>query len=357
MATGEANDPQGWAKNPPSVFVKVHSLTSQATRNGQLGLILQYLPDKQRYTVLLCISQQVVSLKADNCTVCSMWEQARAYWQMLLHHRDLQRQYRQCVEQVQRRTGGLKVEYLLVLLLLLLATLWYCIGFTKLLTIVTVLGMVLTIVSPDLLEGQDWRTVLRNAPQRYREVLRTQVPFIGPALARRPRLLAACTMALLAFVGAALVGTPSRRGVPSYGPKQPQSPRVVETVEQQQQQQQLYRLGFEDATNQLEFGTSFPKIVDPPNGMADGVGDDLDDYDSSWSRIASTPVRAASKSPVSLSTGLALFTLYRILQPLAYNPTQHQYDFQLLLTNVRHLDAWRMAALAFAVYRIVAAFW
>jgi hypothetical protein len=363
MATApEPNDPQGWVKNPPSVFVKVHSVTSKATLNGQLGLILQYLPDKQRYTVLLCISQEVVSLKSDNLSVCSMLEQAKAYWQMLQNNRDLQGQYRQFVEQVQRRSGGLKLEYLLVLLLVVLGALWYFIGFTKLVTLLTVVMMLLTIVSPDLLEGKDWRTVARNAPMRYREVIRTQVPYIGPAVSKRTSYLALFTIAWVAFIGYSLMGTPSRNNkgwLPLKKSSAAAAPRVLEGLRLEQEQQQFYRLGFEDATNQLEFGTSLPKVeaatIDVgPKGVADV--DDLEEDDYAWSRTGTAPSRGSSKSPFTLSTGLALFTLYRILQPLAYNPTQHQYDVQLLLTNLRHLDTWRMAALAFAVYRIVAAF-
>jgi hypothetical protein len=303
-----------------------------------------------------------VLLKADNLSVCSMLEQAKAYWQMLQNNRDLQRQYRPFVEQLQRRSGGLKLEYLLVLLLVVLGALWYFIGFTKLVTLLTVVMMLLTIVSPDLLEGKDWRTVARNAPMRYREVIRTQVPYIGPVVAKRTSYLALFTVAWVAFIGYSLMGTPSRNNkglLPFKKPFATATLRVVEGIGVVQQQQ-FYRLGFEDAMNQLEFGTSLlkieeaPTIVVGPNGVVDV--DDMEEGDYAWSRTGAAPSRASSKSPFSLSTGLALFALYRILQPLAYNPTQNQYDWQLLLTNLRHLDTWRMAALAFAVYRIVASF-
>jgi hypothetical protein len=53
MATApEPNDPQGWVKNPPSVFVKVHSVTSKATLNGQLGLIFLIV-----YIARSCVAQ------------------------------------------------------------------------------------------------------------------------------------------------------------------------------------------------------------------------------------------------------------------------------------------------------------
>jgi uncharacterized protein YlbG (UPF0298 family) len=389
-------DPKGWVQNPPSVFVKVQGVTSRATLNGKFGLIMQYVSDKQRYTVVLCESQEIVSLKVENLQVCSFLEKFPAYTQMIRHNPDIQRQYQKVTQQVQQRLPkGMKLSYALVLLLVGLVFLWYMMGWSKLLLLGTVGIAIMTMIGPDLMEGKDLRSIVRSVPLRYRDLVRTQIPYVGPTLASRSSYLMIITIVFLALLLYSFLGTPTnsmfwnhRRRAASTRMSStrsiyPHHTNDVVTTSKSSRQlldpddarvvvppEYYYQLGFDDATKGLDFGTSLPKKVKAAKEDVilneDGTTTDIDEEEeedpyagsSSTGRRSDTTTRGqkAKTTPFSISTIMAMFTIYRIVQPLAYNTNTGQYDWQLLLANVQHLDMWKYGILAFAFYRIVASF-
>lgn len=356
-------DPNGWVQNPPSTFVKI-SGTSRETLNGQLGLVLQYLEDRGRYMVVLCENQQSqVALKPENLTACAgMLDKSKAYYQMLKNNPQFQQQFRQVKAQVEARTG-LKAEYILAIALVSLTIGWYFIGFSKVMMLLTIAIIVLTVVGPDLAAGKDLKTCLRNAPTRWRSLVQEQVPVLGPKIAANPWYLRAFTALLTAFVLYSLVVTPNRRPRGSVA-KVP--PLAVTTVELQQK---YYKLGFDDATAGLDFGASLSKEPDvsAADDIASGDGirsaDTSDSGYSSWRRPvglendfdAYEPAATKKKSPFNLSTVFAAFTIYRILGPMAMNG-EGRFDLPLLRANLSNLEVYKLAILAFSVYRLLSAF-
>lgn len=351
------SDPNGWVQNPPSVFVKVHG-TSRDALNGKLGLVLQYAADRGRYTVLMCESQDPVSLKVDNLMICNgVVDKARAYVQMMRNNPDVRRQFQLISQQIYQRTG-IKPEYALAALAVALIGGWYMIGFSKLLMVLTVLIMVSTVVGPDLLAGKDVKTVLRNAPNRWREVVRQQIPVVGGRIASNTIFLNLFTFATLAFVAYTLVASPAGRAA-SAVPRSAAAPAPSRSLSLQEDlQQQYYKLGFDDATNAREFGASLVKTAASSDISEAGtsIGGVVADDDESWRNASydSVPTHK-KKSPLSLSTAFAAFTIYRTLQPLAVN-ADGRFDAALFRANLVHLEVWKMGIVGFSAYRLVSAF-
>lgn len=349
-------DPNGWVQNPPSVFVKVHG-TSRDDYNGRMGLVLQYADDRRRYMILLCESQAQVSLKPENLVAAGMMEKATAYYQMIKNNPDVQRQFQQVSAQVQARTG-LKVEYVLAIFLLSFTIGWYRLGFSKVMMLLTGLVLVLTVVGPDLAAGRDARTCLRNAPARWREVVRQQIPVVGPKIASNDWLLRGFTALIVAFVVYSLVATPNRRGVgPRTATSIPAAPAMSSEL-----QQKYYKIGFDDAMASKEFGASLPApevVVEETVDIVSGGGDDSG-YSSWRSAIGleddfAYPTIPKKKSPFTLATAFSVFTIYRILSPMAFN-ADGRFDLQLLRANLSNMEIYKLGILGFSVYRLVSAF-
>jgi hypothetical protein len=375
-----SSDPNRWVQNPPSVFVKVHG-TSRDTMNNKFGLVVQYAGDKQRYTVLMCESQDAVSLKAENLVVCGMVEKSRAYLQMFRNNRDIQRQWQSVETQIHQRTG-LSLKYAGAALLAMLIVGWYLLGFSKVLLLVTVLMMVLSVISVDVAAGRDWRSVARMAPSRWRELVRTQIPLVGPRIAASKVLLALFSAALGAFLVYSLAVTPAASSTPRrawssssnwWNPWSPTAaPMPMATSEakfssreMQQLQQQYYKLGFDDATEAKVFGASLPDYgldgdetaapKEPNEAAGDYAWRNMATANRDYASDLPLPAASPKKSSFGISTALAAFTIYRLLQPMSVNAEGH-LDWDLFRANLYTMEVWKLGLVAFSVYRLVASF-
>lgn len=345
-------DPNGWVKNPPSVLVKVHG-TSRDMINGKFGLVLQYAPDRQRYTVLLCESNDPVSLKADNLLACGMVEKAQAHLQMLRNNPEIQQQVQLVSQQVQQRTG-LKPEYALALATVALIAGWYVLGFSRLVMLISAVIMVLLVIGPDIADGKDARTVMRAAPARWREVVRTQIPKIGSKIASNTILFNAFTVLLVAFVVYSVVASPAGRAARSANAAS--ASRSLSIASEELIKHRYYELGFEDATNAKVFGAS---LAAAGAEVPVGAGTEIDDDPYAWKNLGSSSYDATpvpkKQSPFSLSTALAAYMVYRTLQPLAVN-AEGKFDLALFRANLSTLEMWKLGLIGFSVYRLVSAF-
>jgi hypothetical protein len=253
----------------------------------------------------------------------------------------------------------------------------------------------MTMIGPDLMEGKDLRSIVRSVPLRYRDLVRTQIPYVGPTLASRSSYLMIVTVVFLALLLYSFLGTPTnsmfwnhhrqaastRMSTTRSIPHHPHHTNDVMTTSVSSRElldttdnaravpptEYYYQLGFDDATKGLDFGTSLPKkvkaakedvIINDDGTTTDDEEEDQYAWSSSTGRRSDTTTRGqkSKTTPFSISTIMAMFTIYRIVQPLAYNTNTGQYDWQLLLANVQHLDMWKYGILAFAFYRIVASF-
>lgn len=361
-------DPNHWVQNPPSTIVKIQD-TSRADYNGQLAIVLQYMEDRGRYMVTLCANPQTqVALKSDNLQVAGMIDKAKGYYQILCNSPEIRRQYEQISNQVELRTK-LKLEYVLIILVIALAVGWYFLGITRTLTILMVLFTVLTILGPDLVQGKPMAVCLNNAPMRWREIVRTQIPMVGPRIAVNEWYLRGFTALVIAFVAVSLIPTSASRKVinrqssyPSSIPTNPTSPPTSLIAELQQK---YYKLGFEDATQQKDYGTSFPAPELLVDEAVDVISNDDTGGYSSWRRPmgydnAFGPEQdmygpSPKKSPFTISTAMSLFAIYSILYPKAVNG-EGRFDLQLLIANLSNIPVYQMGVLALSLYRLVNAF-
>jgi hypothetical protein len=340
-------DPNGWVRDPPATFVKVVGTTREAI-NGKLGLVLAYAADRRRYTVVLCQSQdQRLSLRADNLAAASLAEKATAHVQMFRNSPELRRQLRGAADRVQAATG-VKPEYLAAGALLLFVAGVYFLGFSRVMMMMSFCMMVFTVIGQDVLSGADARTVIANAPSRWREIVRTQVPVVGPAVAGNRYLLSAVTALLAAvfvkgiFFAPGTTKAAAARGAPP--------PAILLTSDQQER---FYKLGFDDATAERPFGTSLPApdASDLPPPPLPAAADDYDD-DFSWSSSLPTP----KKSPWNAGTALSAFAVFRMLSPLFVRNAEGRFDLASFRARLTNMEVWRLGLLGFSIYRLVAAF-
>jgi hypothetical protein len=344
-------DPNGWIQNPPSTIVQIHG-TTRETLNGQYALVLEYRAP--RYNVVCAQNPtSVVALKPENLrAVTNFVEKMKAQFEMMKHNPQFQAQFQQVRNRIRSATG-MEVQYVAAILVLsLILSIWF-LGFTKALFILSTLVMVGTVIGPDL--GQPWRTVLANAPMRWKQVIRTQIPKMGPTIADNRIYFNLFTVAVVAFILYSLLVTPGggsskSRGSTSLTRSLDNLPD--EMILTRQKREEFYKLGFDDATNQREYGFSLPKIVDtpiPPSLEEDLFTADGMDFDGDVHR-------SKKKNPFSMATALAVFTLYRTLVPLAQRTDDGRFDLQLLWANLSTLEVWKLGLIGFSVYRIVSAF-
>lgn len=404
-------DSNNWVRNPPSVYVKVHG-TTRAALNGQFGLVVQYTAasgqQPPRYTVLLCEApQDVVSLRADNLVQCGRFvEHYRAQLTLMRNHPQLQRQWQSVSTQIQQTTGvSLGVAAMAVGAILILG--WVTLGFSKLLLIVTALMIVGSLIGPELLSAASSNTnntnnsslfsIVRHVlPRKWRDMVRTQIPVVGPRIAANTILLNVCSALVVAFFLYSLAASTTNNNqssrntnnnysspssTSSFSSSFSATTAATASTAREELQQRFYALGFEDATNAKVFGASLAAAAaqsaaeqQPSNdkmasssSSSSSVGG-VDENPTVWSPGSSSsrtmddpslyyrpPPPPPKPSPLNPSTAFAAFTLFGTLRPLAMN-TEGQFDLALLRANLSTLPVWKLGLMGFCAYRIVAAF-
>lgn len=384
-------DPKGWIQSPPNTFVKVVN-TSRETMNGRFGLCLQYHGEKSRYMILLVPTgndagsnqEQQVLLKTENLIECTFVEKFQAQYNLLRYNPEVQRTVRNYYDQIQTKTG-IKPEYFGLGFLLVFAVLVYLIGFSKVMLLLSFGVLVFTIIAPDLQLGYSSQQIIKNMPMRWKNLLREHIPYgYGPKIVDNQVAFYAVTAFILFIFIKPLLTFPTKvakaaaaaTAVSSAGVSGntvaglPTSALTLEHVNQ------VYKLGYDDAIESKEFGTSLPQTMDkvrdllgiaatisndvlikPPKVM--GAVDDSDVDDSySWQSTptASTPSNKNSwSSLLNFANLFGIFTLYRILEPISKN-ADGKFDYELLIANIKTLDVWKLGLIGFSIYRMFSQF-
>jgi hypothetical protein len=426
-----SSDPHQYVTNPPSTFVKIQNITKKPELNGQYGLIVQYDTTKERYMVVLCTSQQqqYLALKYDNLQRCtSMYDKVMAQYQMMQYNPQIQQQIKKVQEYILQQIliplfrilkipVTPKLQYFYYMVALFLLGLWYIIGLTKLLVVGTIFMVVLSLIGTDLFEHKkSTRTILlQTLPNQYTKMIQTELPYnIGTIITKKPWYLRSFTTLLVLFIAYTLFGTPTRSMYFRKYNKSSRSsssspssssylssfwkntnPVSTHSKSTNERMEYYYKLGFDDATQHLEYGTSFVPYNTTTQNHDDirstsasvMINDDgtttenpawkdtvdttttnrydndpriyNDDDDDFANDRHTSPNKKAS--PWSFSTMMAVFTIYRILQPIVAmsmsNTNHYQIDWHLLRTNlIAQMNPWKMMIVAFSLYRIVVAF-
>lgn len=386
-------DPNGWIQNPPSTFVKVVN-TSRETLNGRFGLCLQYSEEKGRYTILLVplnngitvtSANEQVALKTENLVVCTFVEKYQAQYALLRYNPEIQAQIQKVYTTIQNRTGGIKPEYVLIGLLALIIVAIYFIGFSKVLLVLAGMMVLFSIIGQDLLASVPMETVLRNAPNRWKSILRDQIPFGygSKVVDNKYSYLAVTALIVFLFIFPLFTTSTSKASTAGgvgntldltttlkQGGGIPTSYFTSDHIEK------LYKLGFDDATSSMEYGTSLPKSISDartlleidytekedtvvPNKKVAGAATATTEFDIDDSYILPSVPAPKSKSIIAsllnFQTAMSLFMIYRTIEPISKN-SDGNFDLDVLKANLGTLDVWKLGILGFSVYRLVSQF-
>jgi hypothetical protein len=366
-----ATDPNGWATSPPSVLVKVQE-TSKAELNGKTGVVLQYAADRERYTVQMAVSQDVVSLKAANLKKCSMYEQMQGQYEFMVHNPQIQQQMRGFYGRVQAALpAAVKPEYLAIPVVVVIGALFYLLGITRtfmLFSFVLLTGM---IVGQDVMApNSSVQTVVSNAPMRFRAFLREQVPYVGNRIADNKYMTAAfAAIFLFFFVNAMTVSSSRKRsssgtGTGMFGSMFSSSSSSPPTMANQHPPDFYYKLGFDDAVAEKTFGTSLP--VEPvakvlPPSLSDEwriVDDDEDEFSTATPRTGGQQAGGSSRKAASpwytkVGSAMSFYYIYNAVKTLGEDPATAQWSWQRALVAAKTMEPWRMGMLGLSVYKVV----
>mmetsp|Transcript_25420 Transcript_25420/g.37538 ORF Transcript_25420/g.37538 Transcript_25420/m.37538 type:complete len:350 (-) Transcript_25420:53-1102(-) len=339
-------DPLNVITNPPQTIVKVHGITSREEVNGQLGVAVQYNLERGRYTVHMVKTQTTMALKTENLTKASTLETYQAQFTQITSDPRVRQQLVGYYNQVQRMLpGNMKPEYAAGGILVLLLTIMYFIGFTKTLMALSLLLLLGVIIGPDLLSG-DWKVVLHNFPRRCRETIETSAPFLRGKRFWNNRIAMGIVLVMLAFSTKALV-TPTKRPAASFNNNySAPSPSISQSSSSSIED--AYKLGFDDATKGLEFGTSMPN-TQKKRSLAE---DDEDEIPYDYTSMP-PPASTSSSSPFGFSQVMSIFFLYRTATQLGGNPLSGQFSMEQFMLNVKTMPVWQMGMLGFSFYNLV----
>lgn len=288
--------------------------------------MLMYDETKSRYLILLCVSQQQVSLKADNLAVAGMIDQGRAYYEMIRYSPDIQRQWQSMVSNIQRNTG-MSIKSLGISVAVVIVVLLYVLGITKTMLVLSMVLLLSMIFAPDILSpNATMTTIVQNAPMRWKAFLRENIPSVGNVIADNNLYLSAFTVLSAVLLLFPLFTTSASKAVPITSSSDDAS--------------HYYKLGYDDAKANLDFGASLDgATISQPRTLVD---------DEEW-------LPPVSKSPFTISNAMAVFAIVRTVYPLGNNGGG-AWNWRLAMTNLQTLPKWQMGLLALSVYRLVAAF-
>ena len=373
------SDPNGWVLNPPSKFVKIHSLTSQAALNGQTAVVVGYLDDSRRYVVVPTLDQKrQVSLRADNLAPCGWLESAKAQYQMLVENPVVRQQVVEAwdrqvkpklpaVLQSPRRLAAAAAASLLALVFLL--------GLSRTMLAISFVIMSAMVLGPILRQTTNPRDVARRVVPQTQELLRQS----GFPLAARAASSPYSTGAVLAVFVALFVSgmvPPSNGGgggaAAGPAPWTPSRwfPSSSTPITSQHEREHYYKLGFDDAAAHRAFGESLPAATEPPAVPAErklvettlDLSSSVNEYAAAGRPNApsyfgsSPPPPRRRKKMLGIGNVASIgFTGQALYQMGMSSGGDGRWSIGTLYRNLSMLPPWRMALLGLSVYRIASA--
>jgi hypothetical protein len=327
-----------------------------------------------RYTVQMAVSQDVVSLKPANLKKASLYEQITGQYQFLVHNPAMQQQLRSVHARVQAVLPAfIQPEYLAIPVVVMIGVLFYLLGFTRTMLLFSFLMVVGMIVGPDMLAPNTTvRTVVRNAPMRFRGFLREQVPVVGNRIADSKYMTAAFAgVFLFFFVNAMTVSGSSSSSKRTSGGGSGMFGSMFSSLSSsimppttstslQHPPDFYYKLGFDDATHDKPFGTSLPApvvAVDvPPPVLSDEwriVDDDEMNTAGHQHTAAGKAGKAASPWYTKIGSAMSFYYIYNTVKTLGEDPATAHWSWQRCLVAARAMEPWRMGMLGLSIYKVV----
>ena len=342
MATPSPNDPSGFVTNPPSTIVKIQG-TTRDDINGKLGIVVQFQNDRGRYLVHMTSNQTVVSMKPDNLAKASYLEQATAQYEQLCRDPQVQR----ILNQMQRGLPpGVTLKHAGMAMGALFLLLVYLLGFSRTMMLVSFTMLFVMMIGPDLVAGADRQTIIRNAPMRFKTMVRDQFPG-GSYIADKPYALAGLAIFMVVFFIKSMMPVGTRAAAAAGSAAMSDMPQPSRNLAQKTAEE-YYKLGFDDATAQKEYGTSLPDLTkSTPNY---DMLDDLPDY----------PMPPPTKNAGllgkfgSISNVMSMMFLGKTVIGLGSDPASGGgWSFELFKNNLMTLEPWRLGLMGMSLFGVV----
>jgi hypothetical protein len=327
------------------VLVLVVVNTARDDMNGQLGIVVQFQQERGRYLVHMTQSQTTVAMKPENLQKGGYMDQAKAYYQQV--SRDPQ------IQQILNRLAaylppGVPPKYAAIGAGLAVVMFVYFVGFSRTMMMLSFAMMILMVIGQDLLAGANSNTIIRNAPSRFRDLVREQCPggnyLVGKSYEHYVH------MALAAFILVFFVKSmmPVSKSTASTNTATMPSRNLMTNTKMAEE---YYKLGFEDATAQKLYGASLPADLSANDPTTTSNYDPMDDFPD----YRMPPSTGGMMGKLfSFSSAMSVLYLGRTAMELGKD-ANGSWSFLLFRQNLVTLEPWKLGLLGLSLYRLVAA--
>lgn len=344
------NDPCGFVSNPPSTVVKVLGTTREELNNS-LGVVVQYNMERGRYLVHLVKNQSTVLLKPDNLKKANYLEQMQAQFQQLTKDPRIKNEFNRIVNQIQTKLpGNIPVQYLAVGVLVLLAGLILVIGFSKTVLILSFTMIALMIIGPDIMNNATPQVIIQNLPMRFKNVVEQHFP--GGTYIAKNKIMLYGLVGLILFTFINGIIAPSHTAAVAL-PTQHQYSKPGTAQNGMKVMDEYYKLGFQDAQDKREYGTS----LNDANRQL--LGNELDPNSSPFNEdfdnqdiIPPPPSSGSGGSKFGVGTMMSGFYVYRTIMDLGKIPGG-SFSFDLLKQNLQTMETWKMGMIGISVFNLL----
>lgn len=348
------SDPSSFLSNPPSTVVKVIN-TSRPEVNGLLGIAVQFDVSRGRYLVHMVIDQHTMALKPENLVKASTIESYKAQYEQLRRDPRVKGEVTKYYNLVQSKLG-IKPEYVAGVTFATIIAGVLLFGFTKTLMLLSTALLILVVAGPDLVNGSDYKTVLRNFPMRSREAVEQSVPFLKGKINNKMAtgivalMVLLCLQSLIFSSGARKAAAVVAKGSATSAPLV-----AISKV----QLEEAYKLGFDDASAGKNFEFSSLQALIEARKLAE-MDAELDQefatggYAPVPSNMA-TPPKRSFISKLGFSQAMSAFYLYRTVMEIGTN-ADGSFSPELFIAQVRTQEVWKLGILGFTLYNLLKVF-
>jgi hypothetical protein len=223
-------------------------------------------------------------------------------------------------------------------------------GYTRLFVFVSLSALLLSVSSPDWVEGyranKPIKLIARNSAINFRMRWKENLINMTGYTNISDNLALASLVIVISFAGRAVLAPSS----PSTPPRMPSHARPTPP---QYDFEHIYKLGYDDAKAGNVFRASLPDDIIKYDAAQDTP---LDQYDVGNDYDWSPPPPRSKKSSLGMGTLLSMFALYRFGKDLVTSPDGRLLlDPQIVMAKLKSVEPWRLGMLAMSLYRVVAA--
>mmetsp|Transcript_41673 Transcript_41673/g.61172 ORF Transcript_41673/g.61172 Transcript_41673/m.61172 type:complete len:376 (-) Transcript_41673:78-1205(-) len=366
-----------------SCVVKIVNTTKY---NGSVGLCVSHNVERDRYTIKLDETTSV-SIKSENLEAAGTLDKVKYRGQeaigkarSVIHDPMLQRQAMSYYTSMkQKMPSYLPPERAAVVLLGILFLGIRAVGFSKFLLLLSIASMPIAISLSDIVQNgiTDPKILAKNFPRNLKQsivqatggygagvseniLMAGFVVFLGVSV---KVLLSPATIGSAAGAGAAVSDMNTNTAASGSGETEQLAATTALNIKAKLEQ--IYKLGFQDSANELEYGASLTdslleetmETIKPAKRamgvVNNGASDDIDwAYDVPPPRSTST---GGFMKKLGFGTMMSGMHLFRTLYQLGRTP-DGRVDPQLLVANLKNLEPWRLGLLALVAYKVLSVF-